>query len=165
MAKQKANTRKNKKPGKVIANDLTLAANLWGEYRKPFRGKIKSFTFKEIDGIKVVEEPSNHTATIIGWEGPALRCELTQAMTYCQRSFAKTRRAASVTTIRARFPMIDKYLEDDKVQNIACSDAGKKSARKEAVSILAERLQIDPHTVERYFRQPTKIRTDLVQSF
>jgi hypothetical protein len=134
-------------------------ANPWGQYRKnpPLPEHVHSFQFKEIDGIKVLEEPSNHTATVIRNEGRALELEIIQAMTYCQRSSAKTKSMPPVSTIRSKFPMIDKYLEDDQVQALACSEAGKKNARKEAVSILAERLQIDPHTVERYFREPTKI--------
>jgi transcriptional regulator GlxA family with amidase domain len=51
--------------------------------------------------------------------------------------------------------MISKYCDDDQVQAITCSEAGEMNARKEAVSILAERLQINPRTIERYFRQST----------
>jgi hypothetical protein len=150
--------RENKNSGKTVGKTQT-GANAWGHYRKPLSlpDNVQSFLFKEIDGIKVLDEASNHTATVIRCEGPALEWELIQAMTYCQRSLAKTKSTTPVSTIRSKFPMIDKYLEDDQVQAIACSEVGKKNARKEAVSILAERLQIDSHTVERYFRKPTKI--------
>jgi hypothetical protein len=133
--------------------------NPCGQYRKTpsLPDNVHGFQFKEIDGIKVLDESSNHTATVIRLEGPALESEIIQAMTYSQRSLAKTHTTAPVATIRSKFPTIDKYLEDDQVQAIACSEAGGKNARKEAVSILAERLQIAPHTVERYFRKSTRI--------
>jgi hypothetical protein len=39
----------------------------------------------------VVEEPSNHTVSVVYCEGPALEWEITQAMTYSQRLAAKGR--------------------------------------------------------------------------
>jgi hypothetical protein len=133
--------------------------NPFGQYREApsIPEGVRNFQFTEIDGIKVLEEPSNHTATVILHEGPALEWEIIQAMTYSQRSLAKTKRIVPVATLRSIFPMIDKYMENDQIQAVACSEAGKNNARKEAVSILAERLQIAPRTIERYFRNPTKV--------
>jgi hypothetical protein len=155
MPKQEATMAKNKNSDKTVGKTQGRM-NPWGQYRK-LPENVRNFQFKEIDGIKVLEEPSNHTATVIGCEGPALAWEMIQAMTYCQRSLAKTKSTTPVATVRAKFPMLNKYMEDDQIQAIACSEVGKKNARKEAVSVLAERLQIDPHTVERYFRESTKI--------
>jgi hypothetical protein len=151
-----------KKPAKstkaAVADTKQTELNPWRQYRKPQRlpEGVHSFQFTETDGIKVVEEPSNHTATVIHTEGPALEWEIIKAMTYCQRSAARAKSTVPVSTIRSKIPMIDKYMDDDQTQTVACSEAGKRNARKETVSILAERLQMGPHTVERYFRKATK---------
>jgi hypothetical protein len=118
---------------------------------------VKSFEFEKIDEITVLKSGggSNHTATVISHEGSLLESEIVQAMTYCQRSAATARKAVQIAAIRSKFPMIAKYCDDDQIQAIACSEAGTKNARKEAVNILSGRLQINPITVARYFRKPT----------
>jgi hypothetical protein len=132
-------------------------ANPWRQYRKTpsLPENVRSFQLGEKDGIKILEERSNDTATVIRCEGPVLELELIQAMTYCQGSAAKAGCILPVATIRSKFPMISKYCDDGRVQAITRSEAGVMNARKEAVSILAEKLQINPRTVERYFRKPT----------
>jgi hypothetical protein len=120
---------------------------------------VKSFEFEKIDGITVLKNggESNHTATVIRHEGTLLESEIHRAMTYCQRSVAATPgKIVQVTTIRSKFPMIAKYCDDDQIELFARSEAGEMSARKEAVSILSGRLQINPITVARYFRKPTE---------
>ena len=119
---------------------------------------VKSFEFEKIDGITVLKTGggSNDTASVIRHEGPLLESEITRAMTYSQRSTAAAAgRMPQTTVIRAKFPMIAKYCDDDQIETITRSEAGGLNARKEAVSILSGRLQINPVTVARYFRKPT----------
>jgi len=148
MGKRKTKTVDSKQRG----------ANPWGHYRKPpaLTEDVRSFQLKEVDGVKVLEKGSNDTASVICHEGSALEGEILQALTYSQRMAANREgNAVAVDTLRLKFPMVDKYCDDDQIQAIACSDAGAINARKEAIGILAERLQIKPTTVERYFRKPT----------
>jgi len=146
----------NRKDTSKTVGNKDRGPNPWGHYRKPpsLPENVRSFQLKEVDGIKVVEEGSNNTVSAIYCEGLALEQEINQAMTYSQRSAAKSGSVVPIATIRSKFPMISKYCDDDQVQAIACSEAGGINARKEAVIILAERLQINPHTVERYLRKP-----------
>lgn len=148
--------RKSKDSSKVVGQKQG-GTNPYGQYRKsPYLPEdVRDFQLKEEDGIKVLEKESNNTAVVIGYDGPILELEINQAMTYSQRTAAKTGSIVPIPTIRSKFPMIAKYYDDDQVQVITCSEAGSVNAHKEAVSILAGRLQIKPSTVERYFRKPT----------
>jgi len=138
-------------------SEKSPAANPHGHYRRPLPANVRGFEFEEINGIKVLKQggESNDTLSAIRVEGPALASEITQAMTYCQRRRAKTKITVSNAEIRSKFQTIDRYCDDDQVQAIAISEAGKADARKEAVSILADRLQIKKETIERYFRRPS----------
>lgn len=137
--------------------------NPWGHYRKvPNQHAVRDFSFIEIDGIKVLDEPSNSTATVIRSDGPALERELLEAMTFSQRSQKRLGHIIAPHKLRQKFPAIDKYCDDDQVTEIACSEPGKINPHQLSVYILSERLQISPATIDRYFRIPTlkKIETD-----
>lgn len=130
--------------------------NEFGQHRKkPRPTDIKSFQVGELDGIKVLKEPSNDTATVIREEGPALVLEITQALRYCQGSASRTGATVSCAAVRAKFPLIDKYFDDRKIERLTISEAGKISPRKEAVNAITDITQIPQATVERYFRSPT----------
>lgn len=138
-------------------------ANRFGQFGKGPNCNSKelhTFTFTEIDGVKVLDRASNSTVTFIYDEGPALESELTQAMTYSQRSHQRSGHAVSPVVLRQKFPTIDKYCDDDQVQAIACSEAGKINTHKQAVRIMSERLQMSPETVDRYFRIPSLKRIE-----
>jgi hypothetical protein len=135
--------------------------NPYGHYRKaPNQDAIRDFSFTEIDGIKVLDEPSNSTATVIRNDGPALERELIEAMTYSQRSQKRLGHIVAPHTLRQKFPAIDKYCDDDQVTEIACSEPGKINPHQHSVYILSERLQISVGTVDRYFRNATLKKTE-----
>jgi hypothetical protein len=113
------------------------------------------FRFKEIDGVKVLDNLSNDTCSQIGKEGPFLELEIRGTMTYCQESSRKSGRLPSPATIRANFPTLDKYCDDKQISSILVSNAQTINPRKEAVAIMAHRLQMSTTTVERYFRKPS----------
>ena len=121
-----------------------------------FRQEFQDFSFTEIDGVKVLDQPSNSTVTSILNHGPALEWELMQAMTYSQRLQKQLGYTVSPSVLRQKFPTVDRFCDDDQVQEIACSEPGKVNPHKHTVHILSERLQIPPATVDRYFRNPTR---------
>ena len=136
--------------------------NRLGQFRKGLNGSsegLHSFTFTEIDGVRTLDRSSNSTVTLIHDEGPALELELRQAMTYAQRSQQRHGHTVSPVVLRQKFSTIDKYCDDDQVQAIACSEAGKINPRKHAIHIMSERLQMPPATIDRYFRTPTFKKT------
>ena len=138
-----------------------VLGNSYGHYRKrSTQDAVRDFSFTEIDGVKVVDEPSNSTATVILNDGPALEMELLEAMTYSQRSQRRLGYTVAPRTLRQKFPTIDKFCDDDQVQEIACSEAGRLNPHKHAVHIISERLQIPRGTVDRYFRNPTIKKTE-----
>jgi len=122
--------------------------------------ELHRFTFAEIDGVKVLDRTSNSTVTFIYIDGSALEFELTRAMTYSQRSHQRLGHTISPVVLREKFLTIDKYCDDDQVQAIACSEAGKINPHKQAVHIISERLQMSPATIDRYFRIPTSTKTE-----
>jgi hypothetical protein len=138
---------KPKKPiGKAKKGDR------WGHSRKaPAPG---DFEFIEINGVKVLKHQSNETATWVRHELPVLELEVHQFMTYSQRlSAVNSGKIPPWTTVRAKFPMLDRFCDESKILEISGAGAGMKSPRKEAVAIMAEKLQMPPETIERYSRQ------------
>jgi hypothetical protein len=139
------------------------STNPFGQYRKKPTASLEEFqdfSFTEIDGVKVLDEASNCTVTSILMHGPALEREVMQAMTYSQRLQKRLKHTVAPCRLRAKFPTIDKFCDDDQVQEIACSELGKLNPHKHAVHIISERLQISPGTVDRYFRNPTIKKTE-----
>jgi hypothetical protein len=122
--------------------------------------ELHGFTFTEFDDVKVLDRSSNSTATFICSEGPILEFELMQAMTYAQRSQQRRGYTVDTASLRKKFPNIDKYCDEDQVLVIACSETGKINPHKYAVQIVAERLQMSPATIDRYFRTPTLKKTE-----
>jgi hypothetical protein len=117
--------------------------------------EFSDFSFKDIDGVKVLDRASNSTVTsILNW-GPALEWEITQAMTYSQVLRKRLKHTVGPRILRDKFLTIDKFCDDEQILEIACSEPGMISPRQQAVHILSERLQISPRTIERYFRKPT----------
>jgi hypothetical protein len=137
--------------------------NRLGQFRKGPNcspEELHGFTFAEIDGVKVLDRASNSTVTFIHNDGPALEFGLTRAMAYSQRSQQRLGHTVSLAVLRQKFPAIDKYCDDDQVQVIACSEAGKINPHKHAIHIISERLQMSPATIDRYFRIPTSKKTE-----
>jgi hypothetical protein len=142
---------------------MAKLTNRLGQFRKVPNyspEELHGFTFTEIDGVKVLGRASNSTVTFIYDDGPALEFELTRAMTFSQRSQQRFGHTVSPVVLRQKFPTIDKYCDDDQVQVIACSEAGKINPHKQAVHIISERLQMSGSTVDRYFRTPTCRKTE-----
>jgi hypothetical protein len=140
----------------------------FGHYRKKSSSgpeELQDFSFTEIDGIKILAKASNSTVTSILNHGPALEWELMQALTYSQRSHQRLGHTVAPRILRQKFPTIDKFCDDDQVQEIACSGPGKLNPHKHAVHIISERLQISPGTVDRYFRNPTIKKTEDTTKF
>lgn len=91
--------------------------NAYGHYRKaPNQDAIRDFSFTEIDGIKVLDGPSNSTATVIRNDGPALERELIAAMTYSQRSQKRLGHTVAPHRLRQKFPA-NRRIYDGRIHN------------------------------------------------
>jgi hypothetical protein len=113
---------------------------------------VQRFTFMNDEGIGVLAEGSNHTATVIRHDGLALEMEIFQAATYCQKVNANGVVKAGVPNLRQKFPVIDHYFDDDRILRIAISEPGTVKPRQEAVEAIVQRTHVPKQTVEKYMR-------------
>lgn len=113
---------------------------------------IRRFTFTDEEGIGVLVEGSNHTATVIHYDGLALEMEIFQAATYCQRKNIDGVVKVSIPSVRQKFPMINYYFDDDRIFRIAISEPGTVKPRQEAVEAIVQRTHVPKQTVEKYMR-------------
>jgi hypothetical protein len=132
-----------------------MPRNPWGHYRR--RSTTSSFEFEEKDGVKLLKEFSNSTATAIRIEAPIIDLELFNARSFVERD-AKASGEPIITSVKNRFPKLANWFYDDELTQ-AVSDK-QRSVRQWVNQIMSNRLNMPEGTIERYRRQrrPQKSR-------
>lgn len=113
---------------------------------------VQRFEFMKDEGVGVLAKVSNRTATVIHYDGLALELEVFQAATFCQKANADGLVKAGVPRVRQKFPVIDYYFDDDRIERVACSQPGTIKPRQEAVEAIVQRTHVPKQTVEKYIR-------------